>query len=328
MMLNFKTTNFISPQDLSRINEKNRDEVGHDLNEIKITHHTHPSGSLSTNLPTSTKEDEIKMQKRSSCSTNKVNSKIPKTSQASPDNTSGKLNLDTPPKCDQKKLRKAWRLGKSGNLNQNKAITQQHTQEFYSLGNSLNKNDTASLISGSQVTSQMRSSQETKSSMTMSMNKPNKKMKIKTAKKINFSDRMLSSKLYSIKRQEIFLYDRKGRNKLTNKSLTTNVERSEKSNNSNSSFIPRSSMKPTNKKHSNCSSKVKFLNAKSNKNWDMFYGTKTKIMAKVDLSESRNSFLNSIDHPKKLKGKTFSTENSRTYANISAKRVIKSKLKS
>jgi hypothetical protein len=248
-MSNFKTTNFINRQDLLRIDEKNRGNMDDDLGEIKITHHTNPSGSLSTNLATSTKEDETKRQQRSSCSASRMNPKIPKTSQASPDKNNGKLNLDTPPSCDQKKLRKAWRSGKSGNLNQNKAITQQHTQEFYSLGNSLNKNDTASLVSGSQVTSQMRSSQDTKSSMTMSLNKPNKKMKIKAAKKINFSDRMLSSKLYSIKRQEIFLYDRKGRNMLTKKSLTSNVERGEKSSNSSSNFIPRSSMKPMNKKH-------------------------------------------------------------------------------
>lgn len=235
----------INPEDLLKTEEKRKEYATVDFSQIKVIHQTNPSGSLSTNLPTSVKE-ESKMQKQSSYGSNTAKPKHPKTTKASPKHLTGTYTQESSPCVDQKKLRKAWRMGKSGNLNQNKPITQKYTQEFYSLGNSLNKGDTASLVSSSQVTSQLPSSLETKSSFTD--NKNSKKKKIKATKKINFSDRMLSSKLYSIKRQEIFLYERQARNKMANKSLTNSIERNEKGCGSSSNFIPRSSVKPKNKK--------------------------------------------------------------------------------
>lgn len=228
-----------------KTDEKKRVDRNVDFSEIKIVHQKNPSGTSSTNFPTSVRE-ENKMQKQGSYSSNNARSKHPKTAKASPKTQIGTYTQESSPCVDQKKLRKAWRIGKSGNFNQNKAITQKYTQEFYSLGNSLNKVETASLVSSSQVTSQLPSSLETKSSYTDNI--ISKKKKNKASKKINFSDRMLSSKLYSIKRQEIFLYERQVRNKMANKSLTNSIERKEKGCSKNSNFIPRSSIKPNNKK--------------------------------------------------------------------------------
>ena len=91
----------------------------------------------------------------------------------------------------------------------NSECSKEYPQGFYSLGNSINKVETVSLTSSNQFTSNIQSSQDTKSSITW-----RKAQKKKKVKKINFSDRMLSSKLYSIKRQEIFLYDSRMKNKV------------------------------------------------------------------------------------------------------------------
>jgi hypothetical protein len=106
-------------------------------------------------------------------------------------------------------LRKAWRIGKSGNL-RNKIpesdIPKNYPQDFYSLGNSINNTESISLSSNKPGTSKVPSSYDVQSSL--SKKKVKKKAKVKSNKVdfLNFSDRTLSSKFYSIKRKEIHLY--------------------------------------------------------------------------------------------------------------------------
>jgi hypothetical protein len=112
------------------------------------------------------------------------------------------------PVSNKKQLRKKWREIKNGtaqNKHATSEIVKSYPQEFYSVGNSIHKTESISIASSFPVTSNIPSSTEGKSTISRT-NKP-KKEKPKAVKVnfLNFSDRTLSSKLYSIKRKEIDL---------------------------------------------------------------------------------------------------------------------------
>lgn len=147
----------------------------------------HQSDSLSTNQPSTIKSVAV--------------NKVSKSQKFTPKGGQSGASSDFPsPQIDKKKLRQAWRIGKSGKLSSKqrneieKVVPTELPQEFYSVGNSINKTESFSVQSNGKSSTQVH----TEVSSTVKKNKK---------KKINFSDRMLSSKLYSIKRQEIFLYD-------------------------------------------------------------------------------------------------------------------------
>lgn len=172
-----------------------------DKNSKKPLLNSHTS-EISTNVATTLKEEKKREQRISH--PKPENLQTPQ-KEIFPKNKLKNNTVENSPLVCQKNMRKAWRMGKNQKHMTNTELVsgKEYPVGFYSLGNSLNKAESASISSGNQFTSNLQSSQDTKSSIT---NQKSAKIK-KKVKKINFSDRMLSSKLYSIKRQEIFLYD-------------------------------------------------------------------------------------------------------------------------
>lgn len=130
------------------------------------------------------------------------------------------------PILHKKKKRKEWRIGKSGKYKIHGAeMVNQKQNEFYSLGNSITNGESISISSAIQVNSQIPSAGESKSISSF------KKCKTKLNKVdlFNFSDRTLSSKLFSVKRKEIYLFDKKmgskiHYNKVYSKHLSEDIE--------------------------------------------------------------------------------------------------------
>ena len=109
-----------------------------------------------------------------------------------------------------KKNRKEGRNGQSGkikNVDQCNEMIQAQPLEFYSLGNSLMIGESISLSSVVNPSSKIPSTGDVQSNSSI---KSSTKWKQKGTKVdiFNFSDRTLSSKLYSIKRKEISLFEK------------------------------------------------------------------------------------------------------------------------
>lgn len=115
---------------------------------------------------------------------------------------------ESTPVSNKKQLRKKWREiknGKAQNKHTASEIVKSHPQEFYSVGNSIHKTESISIASSFPVTSNIPSSTEGKSTISRASKPKKSKPKVAKVNFLNFSDRTLSSKLYSIKRKEIDL---------------------------------------------------------------------------------------------------------------------------
>lgn len=199
--------------------------------------------------------------------------------------------------------RQLWRLGKSSK--QKSKCTDTDTiksmpQEFYSLGSSMNKTESISI----------------NSHLTSSIDIKPKQIKCKkqdTKCKINFSDRTLSSKLYSVKRKEIFLFQN-----------GKTIKRKEKTSDEKTKYAK------TIKKNVGCKSryKVNRIEGKvTKKNYQMKkYFQKPKIRAKVDLSENSISLIKTVDRPKRTGKKldTFLQTTTKTWVKRSRKKMTQS----
>ena len=232
------------------------------------------SGIGSTTLTNTNKDDEIKATKQSHSlqqSTQKVKNYSMAQNPAYHD--SNLAGLEISPTDEKKKKRKLWRIGKSNKLKNKMADPEwlkSIPKDFYSLGNSITKTESISL------NSQMTSSVDVKSKTYNKRKKPSKP-KSKVSQIPNFSDRTLSSKLYSVKRKEIYLF---------------NSSRSKKK-------YPDSSAKSS-KKYKNsksCLKKCKTITKTQS------YLKHPKIRAKVDLSENSRSLIKVHERAKVL-GKT------------------------
>ncbi|CAI2383967.1 unnamed protein product [Moneuplotes crassus] len=260
------------------------------------------SSEKSTKVASTIKEKKMKRHKRISHPDPKILKSGGKMKNFSPKNTTKAYTMENSPAIEQKKLRKAWRMTK--NRTHKKKISCGNSKDypaaFYSLGNSLNKAETISASSGNPFTSNLQSSQDEKNSLPTNLEAISKicksTKKKKKAKKLNFSDRMLSSKLYSIKRQEIFLYNKKanqkGISKTQNQSCNTSRVRKTKP-----GTIPRTCFNSANKsRHGKRPGKSQYSASKPTKtsksSWNCMKN-KMKATARVNLSDS-SSIL--IDH--------------------------------
>lgn len=210
LVSNLKSLNSLNIQDLKQNNniDKRWNVDENTTAKTRQLHERNPSGS-STNMGTTVKDAEILIREPEVKFRNAdSHSKQGKPSAYQKGSESAGL-MDESPIINKKQLRKAWRIGKSGNL-RNKIpeseIPKNYPQDFYSLGNSINNTESISLSSNKPGTSKVPSTYDVQSSL--SKKKVKKKAKVKSNKVdfLNFSDRTLSSKFYSIKRKEIHLY--------------------------------------------------------------------------------------------------------------------------
>lgn len=177
--------------------------------ETRTAQRSQPSGTSSTNLPTTVKDEgryvnrEYRQSEYDAWSDSSHHSHTKKL----PDSVE---LIQQTPILNKKKLRKVWRAGKSGvitkNFHADAEIVKDYPQAFYSVGNSIGNGESLSIPSSHQITSKLPSSHDTKS--TIIKKKIKKKNKTQKVDFLNFSDRTLSSKLYSVKRKEIHLYNK------------------------------------------------------------------------------------------------------------------------
>ena len=169
---------------------------------------------------------------------------------------------DNIPSMSKKELRRKWRKGKSGkgiSKHIESQIVNLHSQDFYSVGNSIHKTESISGSSNFPLTSNQISSNDGRSLILKKNTK--KKLKAKKVDFLNFSDRTLSSKLYSIKRKEIDLCF--GKSTSSNKFNTSRTKR-----NGISGNICK--LKPKGKKSKTFNQKGNQITAKSTKNWGRY----------------------------------------------------------
>ncbi|CAI2384572.1 unnamed protein product [Moneuplotes crassus] len=253
-----------------------------------------------TNFSTTMNQKKLTRHKRISHPDPKIHKSGKKPKNLSPKSTARTKTMENSPVLEQKKSAKVGRLSKNRvkkHKNNSENNHNKYPVTFCPLGSSLNKAETVSLSSGNQPTTNVQSSQDEKTSLS-SKALTKSTQKTKKTKKMNFSDRMLSSKLYSIKRQEIFLYNKQGKQKNApksqNSSLSTSRVKKSKPQKAPSRYFksPKYSAQVNpNPKNQLATSKV-YKNSKSS--WNC---TKPRLRGalKVDLADTSGRMVNSSE---------------------------------
>jgi len=280
---NLKEINSVNIKDIKNNNIKLNQNRQTQQRNLKDKYESNPSG-ISTTMPAINKDEECRTIKNAK-SLQQTAHKVKNNSVVNTFNYDEKLNnFEASPLNEKKKKRKQWRIGKSGKAKSkltDSETTKSMSQEFYSVGNSINKTESIS------ATSYITSSIDVKSKGCV---KKTIKPKTKTNWVLNFSDRTLSSKLYSVKRKEIYLYENdKG-------FLKKHHEIISKWKN------PKSVKKSTELKSRNKINKIETKVTKTNYKMKS-YMKKPKIRAKVDLSESSVSLIKAYERTKRLEDK-------------------------